>query len=206
LGSFVFSDREERGDGEIRRYKLSLGGNWYWFSVTTSNDEGLRRSIGGNGNRIPRLRSEWQKCYGSCLSSFFQRRPSFIARFSVGLANGGIGRFAGAHETVSGTFVNHWLVLFCQRLSLTLHLWIVAFTPLIVLAIKNRKQDTRCFSLCLQSRAPRRKMNKSPSILIFVRIHERPSPAPAKSADATCAAELQELLHRNAPDSSKQKL
>ena len=38
LGSFVFSDREERRDGEIRRYKLSLGGNWYWLSVTTSND------------------------------------------------------------------------------------------------------------------------------------------------------------------------
>jgi len=38
LGSFVFSDREEKRDGEIRRYKLSLGGNWYWFSVTTSND------------------------------------------------------------------------------------------------------------------------------------------------------------------------
>jgi hypothetical protein len=38
LSSFVFSDREERRNGEIRRYKLSLGGNWYWFSVTTSND------------------------------------------------------------------------------------------------------------------------------------------------------------------------
>ena len=38
LGSFVFSDREEKRDGEIRRYKLSLGGNWHWFSVTTSND------------------------------------------------------------------------------------------------------------------------------------------------------------------------
>src|SRR5437667_10687750 len=38
LGSFVFSDREERRDGEIRRYKLSLGRNWYWLSVTTSKD------------------------------------------------------------------------------------------------------------------------------------------------------------------------
>jgi len=38
LGSFVFSDREEKKDGEIRRYKISLGGNWYWFSVTTRND------------------------------------------------------------------------------------------------------------------------------------------------------------------------
>jgi hypothetical protein len=38
LGSFVFSDREERRHGEIRRYKLSLGGNSYWLSVTTSND------------------------------------------------------------------------------------------------------------------------------------------------------------------------
>jgi hypothetical protein len=38
LGSFVFSDREKKGGGEIRRYKLSLGENWYWFSVTTSND------------------------------------------------------------------------------------------------------------------------------------------------------------------------
>src|SRR5437762_2358870 len=38
LGSFVFSDREEKRDGEIRRYKVSLGGNWYWFSITTGND------------------------------------------------------------------------------------------------------------------------------------------------------------------------
>jgi len=38
VGLVVFSDREERGEGEIRRYKLSLGGNWYWLSVTTSND------------------------------------------------------------------------------------------------------------------------------------------------------------------------
>jgi D-alanyl-D-alanine carboxypeptidase len=38
LSSFVFSDREEKRNGEIRRYKLNLGGNWYWLSVTTSND------------------------------------------------------------------------------------------------------------------------------------------------------------------------
>jgi len=38
LSSFIFSDREEKRDGEVRRYKLSLGGNWYWFSVTTTND------------------------------------------------------------------------------------------------------------------------------------------------------------------------
>jgi CubicO group peptidase (beta-lactamase class C family) len=38
LGSFVFSDNEEKRDGEIRRYKLTLGGNWYWFSVTTNNE------------------------------------------------------------------------------------------------------------------------------------------------------------------------
>ena len=38
LSSFVFSDREERRDGEIWRYKLKLGGNWYWFSVTTTRD------------------------------------------------------------------------------------------------------------------------------------------------------------------------
>ena len=37
-GSLVFSDRENRPDGEVRRYKLSLGGNWYWFSITTSKD------------------------------------------------------------------------------------------------------------------------------------------------------------------------
>lgn len=38
LSSFVFSDREKKGDGEIWRYKLNLGGNWYWFSVTTTKD------------------------------------------------------------------------------------------------------------------------------------------------------------------------
>jgi D-alanyl-D-alanine carboxypeptidase len=38
LGSFIFSDREERGDGQILRYKVSLGGNSYWFSVTMTKD------------------------------------------------------------------------------------------------------------------------------------------------------------------------
>lgn len=39
LESFVFSDREEKRDGEVRRYKLTLGGNWYWLSVTTTKDD-----------------------------------------------------------------------------------------------------------------------------------------------------------------------
>lgn len=38
LGSFIFSDRENRADGQILRYKVSLGGNWYWFSVTMTKD------------------------------------------------------------------------------------------------------------------------------------------------------------------------
>ena len=38
LSSFVFSDREERRNGEVRRYKVNLGGNWYWFSITIKND------------------------------------------------------------------------------------------------------------------------------------------------------------------------
>jgi D-alanyl-D-alanine carboxypeptidase len=38
LGSFVFSDSEAKRGSEIRRYKLSLGGSWYWFSVTTDKD------------------------------------------------------------------------------------------------------------------------------------------------------------------------
>ena len=33
LGSLVFSDREERKDSQVLRYKVSLGGNWYWLSV-----------------------------------------------------------------------------------------------------------------------------------------------------------------------------
>jgi D-alanyl-D-alanine carboxypeptidase len=33
LGSLTFSDREDRGDGQLLRYKINLGGNWYWFSV-----------------------------------------------------------------------------------------------------------------------------------------------------------------------------
>jgi CubicO group peptidase (beta-lactamase class C family) len=36
LSSFVFSDREGRGDGEVLRYKVNLGGNWYWFSIKMS--------------------------------------------------------------------------------------------------------------------------------------------------------------------------
>jgi len=39
LGPFVFSNREQRKDGRVFRYKISLGGNWYWFSVTTNNEE-----------------------------------------------------------------------------------------------------------------------------------------------------------------------
>ena len=31
LGSFVFSDKEEKRDGEIRRYKLTLGGTGIVF-------------------------------------------------------------------------------------------------------------------------------------------------------------------------------
>ena len=38
LGSFVFSDREDRGDGRVLRYKLSLGGNSYWFAVLVTKD------------------------------------------------------------------------------------------------------------------------------------------------------------------------
>src|SRR5215471_8939034 len=39
LGPFVFSNREQRKDGRVFRYKISLGENWYWFSVTTNNEE-----------------------------------------------------------------------------------------------------------------------------------------------------------------------
>ena len=39
LSSFVFSDREERQNGEIRRYKLSLAGNWYWLSIKMNQDD-----------------------------------------------------------------------------------------------------------------------------------------------------------------------
>jgi len=38
LGSFIFSDRENRGDGRVLRYKVSLGGNSYWFSAKMTKD------------------------------------------------------------------------------------------------------------------------------------------------------------------------
>ncbi len=38
LGSFVFSDREDRGAGQVLRYKVSLGGNSYWFSTLMTKD------------------------------------------------------------------------------------------------------------------------------------------------------------------------
>jgi len=38
LSSFIFSDREDRGDGQVLRYKISLGGNWYWFSVLVTKN------------------------------------------------------------------------------------------------------------------------------------------------------------------------
>lgn len=38
VGAFIFSDREERKDGQVVRYKITLGGNWYWFSVNLAKD------------------------------------------------------------------------------------------------------------------------------------------------------------------------
>jgi CubicO group peptidase (beta-lactamase class C family) len=38
LGAFIFSDRDQRGDGQVLRYKVNLGGNWYWFSAKITND------------------------------------------------------------------------------------------------------------------------------------------------------------------------
>ncbi len=38
VGPFIFSDREGRKDGQVLRYKVSLGGNWYWFSVNMTKD------------------------------------------------------------------------------------------------------------------------------------------------------------------------
>src|SRR5262249_19167011 len=38
LGSLIFSDREERGDGQLLRYKVTLGGNSYWLSVNMNKD------------------------------------------------------------------------------------------------------------------------------------------------------------------------
>jgi len=38
LGSFIFSDREDKEDGCVLRYKVNLGGNWYWFSVNMTRD------------------------------------------------------------------------------------------------------------------------------------------------------------------------
>ncbi|HUE82355.1 MAG TPA: serine hydrolase domain-containing protein [Pyrinomonadaceae bacterium] len=44
LGSFTYSDREDAGNTHIFRYRLLLGENAYWFSVTT-----------GEGGRIARV-------------------------------------------------------------------------------------------------------------------------------------------------------
>jgi CubicO group peptidase (beta-lactamase class C family) len=38
LGSFIFSDREQKGDGQVLRYKVELGGNSYWFSAKMTKD------------------------------------------------------------------------------------------------------------------------------------------------------------------------
>ncbi len=39
LGSFTYSDREDAGNTHIFRYRLLLGENAYWFSVTTGEDD-----------------------------------------------------------------------------------------------------------------------------------------------------------------------
>ncbi len=38
LGSFVFSDRENRGNGQVLRYKMTLGANPHWFSVAMTKE------------------------------------------------------------------------------------------------------------------------------------------------------------------------
>ena len=38
LGDLVFSDREQRENGQVLRYKVSLGGQWYWFSAKMTKD------------------------------------------------------------------------------------------------------------------------------------------------------------------------
>jgi CubicO group peptidase (beta-lactamase class C family) len=38
LGSLIFSEQEDRGDGKLLRYKVSLGGNSYWFSAKLTKD------------------------------------------------------------------------------------------------------------------------------------------------------------------------
>jgi hypothetical protein len=38
LDSFVFSDREDRGNSHMLRYKVSLGGNSYWLAVNVNKD------------------------------------------------------------------------------------------------------------------------------------------------------------------------
>jgi D-alanyl-D-alanine carboxypeptidase len=38
LGSFIFSDREETGNGFVLRYQVTLGGNPYWFSCKMARD------------------------------------------------------------------------------------------------------------------------------------------------------------------------
>ncbi|MCA1600284.1 MAG: beta-lactamase family protein [Acidobacteria bacterium] len=43
LGSFTYSDREDAGNTHIFRYRLLLGENAYWFSVTTGEDGRIAR-------------------------------------------------------------------------------------------------------------------------------------------------------------------
>ena len=38
LGPFTLADREERADGQVVRYRVSLGGNPYWFSARIAKD------------------------------------------------------------------------------------------------------------------------------------------------------------------------
>src|SRR5882762_4139256 len=69
--------------------------------------------------------------------------PSFIARFSVGFANGGIGWFTGTHETVASAFVDHRFVFFPSGFHQFFGLRDGRVHALIVLAIKtvNRTCD-----------------------------------------------------------------
>src|SRR5215211_4958104 len=68
---------------------------------------------------------------------FLPARPSFVARFLVRFANGGISWLAGAHKTVAGAFVDDRLICFPSGFHQFLRLWDGRIHALVVLGIKT---------------------------------------------------------------------
>src|SRR5439155_13991155 len=111
-------------------------------------------------------------------------RPRFVACFFVTFANGGIGWFTGTHETVSGAFVNHWLVFLAGSLHQLFRFGNTGVYPLIIFAIETVDRTRNVRDLLRRVRWSSVKRISRFQFWIFIRVRKGPSSAPTESTDS----------------------